>query len=238
MAIGDLTEARLLEVCAQEWPESQTLDFKRDLPGKTDRDKSEFLKDICALANTGGGDLLFGVDEANGKAKSLAPISTDPADAATRRLLQIIDAGIEPRIVGILLREIPVSGGYVLQFTVPASFNGPHRYSVSGPGRFVMRDGTLTRELTYSELQAAFDRTATLGERARRFREQRMTAIGSGQTWRPMKGGPLCVLQLIPLSAMRGSQSIDIARLYNNYDELILGDWRGACRSANLDGLI
>lgn len=239
MAIqGDLTEERLLELYVQAWSESQTLEFKRDLPGKSDRDKAEFLKDVCALANSDGGDLLYGVDEADGKAKDLKPINDEPADATARRLLQVIDAGIEPRIVGLWIRNVPVAGGYILHIKVPASFNGPHRYAVNGPGRFVMRDGTHTREFSYGELRAAFDRTATLAERARRFREQRLIAIGNRQTWRPVRQGPVCVLQLIPLAAMAGNRSVDIANLHNNYTSFTLPEWGGASRSTNLDGLI
>ena len=232
----NLNEARLLELCAQECPESQTLEFKRELPGiKTEKDKVEFLKDVCALANSDGGDLVYGVDEADGKARGVAPISTEPADAAMRRLSQIMDAGIEPRIVGYRLSEVPVTGGYVLRLTMPASFTGPHRY---GPGRFVMRVGTLTRDFSYGELRSAFDRTATLAERARRFRAERLTLIAERRTWRPIIAGPVCVLHLIPISSMATNRGVDIAHLNSNYHHLVPSEWRGATRSTNLDGLI
>jgi len=40
-----------------------------------DRDKAEFLKDVCAFANADGGDLIYGIDEEDGKASALTPIT-------------------------------------------------------------------------------------------------------------------------------------------------------------------
>lgn len=231
-------EELLVELCHQRCPESQTLEFKRALPGLRDRDKSEFLKDVCAVANTDGGDIVYGIAEEEGKAKELAPIVGEPADAAKRRLGQVIDAGIDPRLVGLQIQPVPVSGGYALIVRVPASFNGPHRYIVNNVGRFVMRNGTHTAELTYGQLRAAFDRTATLAERARSFRADRLAAISIGRTWRQVKRGPICVVHLIPIAAMAGNRSVDIPSLYNAYTDFKHHDWTGVSRSTNLDGLV
>ena len=51
--------ARLLGVAE----ESVSLDFKRDLPGANREATKEFIADVCALANTRGGDLVYGIDE-------------------------------------------------------------------------------------------------------------------------------------------------------------------------------
>jgi len=54
--INVIDESLLQAACTEQWPESQTLDFKRELPGIDDRAKQEFLKDVCAFANASGGD--------------------------------------------------------------------------------------------------------------------------------------------------------------------------------------
>lgn len=234
----DVNESRLLELCSQGCPESQTLDFKKTLPGHSDRERSEFLKDVCALANTDGGDLVYGIAEEDGHAKEPHPVTGEPADAAKRRLGQIADAGLEPRVIGLRFLDVPITGGYALIVRVLASFNGPHRYIINGIARFVMRNGTHTAELTYDQLRSAFDRTATLTERARRFREDRIAAIASRKTWKPMMKGPVCVVHFIPIRAMAGNQSIDIFSLYNNYASFMFPFWHGASRSTNLDGLV
>src|SRR5258708_3965204 len=128
----DVDEARLRELCAQHCPESQTLEFKQTLPGLTDQAKSEFLKDVCAFANSEGGELVYGIAEKNGEAKEVCAITDESADAAARRLGQITDARLEPRLVGIRPQEVTIAGGgYVLILRVPASFSGPHRYTVN-----------------------------------------------------------------------------------------------------------
>lgn len=237
--LQELTEARLSEACANQYAESQTLEFKRALPSKGDRD--EFLKDVCALANADGGDIIYGIEEDKGKAKAVAAITGEAFDAARRRLGQTLDSGLEPRLAGIQFYEVPVSsGGFVMVLRVPKSFVAPHRAIGSdGNRRFVLRNGTHTTDLTYDQLRLAFDRTATLGDRVRRFRLERISTIEAGQTWRPLKGGPLAVLHVIPLSAASGQTAVDIFDLHENrFFDLALPSWGGASRATNLDGLV
>ena len=54
-----MTEASLREGCRDHWPESQTLDFKQELPTLDVRGRNEFLKDVYALANADGRDLWY-----------------------------------------------------------------------------------------------------------------------------------------------------------------------------------
>lgn len=234
----DADEARLLELCRQGCPESQTLDIKRTLPTASDQDKRELLKDVCAMANADGGEIAYGIDEQSGVASSLAPITGESADAAKRRLGQVLDAGLEPRIPSLEFQDIPVTGGYVLVARVPASFDGPHCYKVNEARRFVVRNGVYIQDMTYSQLRGAFDRTATLTERAREFREHRLALIRDRKTWRPIIAGPVCAVHLIPIAAMTGQRSIDIGALYNNYTQYMFSFFGGASRSTNLDGLV
>ena len=69
MIAKNLTDIRTEDIealIANAASESTTLEFKRDLPGGTDDAKREFLADISALANTSGGDLLYGIEEQDG----------------------------------------------------------------------------------------------------------------------------------------------------------------------------
>ena len=238
--LESLNEAKLQKLCDESYEESVTLDFKRELPGTSDKDKQEFLKDVCAFANADGGDLVYGITEQSGVAKLLSPIAnvTETSDAAKRRLGQVLERGLEPRIQGALFYPIQTAGGYILVVRVPASFDGPHRYLFDGQSKFVMRNGTHTSELSYDQLRWAFDRTATLGERARQFRSNRLQAVVEGKTWRPMTAGPICAVHLIPIASMSGRKSIDIRALYYDYVRFISPDWGGGSRTLNLDGLV
>jgi len=234
--IKTLDEASLSLICEQRWQEGDALDFKLQLPGREDKARREFLKDVCAFANAGGGTIIFGVIEEDGAAKCLAPIYTEGADAAILRLGQIIDSGIEPRLQGWRFNAINVQGGYALALRVPASFDGPHRYSVNDASRFVMRSGRHTVDLTYAQLRAAFGTTATLLERAREFRKARLEAIPGIQTPKTMRPGPLTVVHLIPIESMAERRSIDVTPFYYDHSQLTFSDWGGGSRILNLDG--
>jgi Schlafen, AlbA_2 len=229
----------LKAICVEEWQESPLLDFKRELPSKDDRGRQEFLKDVCAFANSEGGDLIFGIEETNGIAKAIVPITTEGSDTAIRRLGQILDAGLEPRIQGVRFRSVRFDGGtYVLLVRVPASFDGPHRFTVNNASRFVVRSGTHISDLPYEQLRMAFDRTASLARRARDFRAYRLQEITAHRTWKPMRQGPLCVVHILPMGSMTGRSTVDVASLYRDHAKLSFDDWGGASRSINLDGVM
>lgn len=229
----------LRQLCVDRCPESGSLDFKRALPSSSDQDKQELLKDVSAFANTDGGDLVYGIKDKDGKAEVATPITDESADAAKRRLSQILDAGLEPRVQGIRFRDVEIDDGYVLIVRVPASFDGPHCARRDNLRRFVMRNGTATSDLTYDQLRAAFDRTATLAEKARRFIEQRQQLIIDHKTPKPLMAGPIWVVHLIPIAGLAGRQSVDLRALWDKgFDQFRGEDWRVCRRLLKLDGLV
>ena len=239
--LKDIDETLLHAACAEQWSESQTLDFKRQLPTVDERGRHEFLKDVCAFANSSGGDLAYGIEEQNGHANRLAPISAiaDPIDAIKRRLGQIAESGLEPRVDSLEMHAVPVANGnYALVLRVPASFQRPHRYKLENHTRWVVRVDTHIVDLTYDQIREAFDRTATLTDRARQFRDARLASVLSGTNGRPMQPGPRCVVHLIPIASVAGKASADVRHLYNDYQHFMFRDWGGASRSLNLDGLV
>ena len=58
-----LTTEQIGSFLTNKVPESQRLEYKLELPKGSDGDIKEFLADVSALANTGGGHLLYGIDE-------------------------------------------------------------------------------------------------------------------------------------------------------------------------------
>jgi Putative DNA-binding domain len=185
--LDKIDENLLNQVCTEHWDETPTLEFKAVLPqpAPDDKPKQEFLKDVAALANAGGGDIVYGISEINGKANALLPIkeAAHPVDATRRRLGQWLESGVEPRISGTELYPVRLaSGDYILVVRVPASFQRPHRSKAGAHWQWPVRSGTHTADLTYPQLRDAFDRDATLGERARRFRDERLTSVIAGTT--------------------------------------------------------
>lgn len=216
LSLAEVDEAALLAMCADRRGETSTLEWKEQLPDASDRQKHELAKDVAGLANLDGGDLVFGVAEAAAQAERLAPISGETADAAERRIRQILDSAVEPKIVGIDVRSIPVSGGFVLIVRVPSSFDGPHAVWVNSSRRFVVRNGTLVSDMSYEQIRSAFDRNATLQEQGRQFRAERLALIEAGRTPVPLVGeGPIAVLHVLPISGLARRQTLDVPGLLN-----------------------
>src|SRR5438874_12629912 len=88
--------------------ERRTMDFKRDLPGNADNDRNELRADVTSFANAGGGDLIFGVDEAGGVATGVPGLPGKDADAEIRRMEAVIQSSIDPRVPGFESRAIPI----------------------------------------------------------------------------------------------------------------------------------
>lgn len=51
--------------------ETKTIEYKRDIPGNSDGDKVSFLRAVSSIANTAGGDVLYGVEALDGIPKGL-----------------------------------------------------------------------------------------------------------------------------------------------------------------------
>ena len=61
--IDGITESDLQVLVTEGTREGTQLEFKLTLPGGTDDEKREFLKDVSAMANSQGGDIIYGIGE-------------------------------------------------------------------------------------------------------------------------------------------------------------------------------
>ena len=190
------------------------------------------------MANADGGDIVYGMEELDGCAVALVPITTDDPDAASRRLLQVLDAGLEPRVPGVTLRHVEVEKGYILLVRVHASYDGPHCIRMNANRRFVTRNGTTTADMTYDQIRSAFDRTATLAERARQLIAERREAISARRTPTPILKGPVFALHLVPLAGIAERRIVNLRDVYQTtFTNFIGNDWGGGSRTFNFDGL-
>ena len=95
--IDAIDEATLQRLVDNQVAEGRDLEFKRELPGGGDEASREFLADVTAFANAQGGDIVYGLDEANGAATSLPGVEVDDPDAAILRLEGKLQTGVDPR---------------------------------------------------------------------------------------------------------------------------------------------
>jgi len=128
------------QACANKLTERTDLDWKQSLPltaGPGERDKkiaqqAELAKDIAAMANSGGGMIVYGVAESTVAGTSAAdrvvPVGTID-ETVTRAIRQVAGNAIYPPVTGTQLLPIapedaPDQG--VLVLLVPDSLDAPH----------------------------------------------------------------------------------------------------------------
>src|ERR1022692_4123119 len=158
--------------------EGKRLEFKSTVPGKGEDEKAEFLKDVSALANSDGGDIIYGMAEVKGIASALLPVDTSYLDAEMLRLNQILDGGIRPRIPGVEMRPITIEPTKsVLLVRIPLSHLGPHQVTAGQSYRFHGRNAAGTYPIEIDELRDIILRHASLPEQMRDFRRDRVMLI-------------------------------------------------------------
>ncbi len=245
-SLDQIAKADVDALVADQTSEGRTLEYKRQLPGNSDRDKREFLADVSSFANAGGGDLLFGVVEkldAEGNktglpdsAPGLAGINADPE---ILRLENILRDGIKPRIPGVRLRAVAgFASGPIIVLRTPRSFAAPHMVTFQDHSRFYSRTSAGKYALDVGEIRSAFALSASLPERVRHFREERLGRIVAGETPVKMKAGPTVVLHLVPASSLDPIASVDLAAAAEWQTLFVpMGSSPGS-RRYNIDGLL
>lgn len=193
-------------------PEGKDLDYKRELPGTSDGEKREFLGDVCALANAGGGDLIFGMDESGGVASAVSGVEIPDPDSEILRLESIILSGLEPRLPGIRSRTIGLQDGRcVLLVRVPRSFDRPHAASHGGRLRFISRNSRGKYDMDVAEIRNMAVGSEALAERLRAFRSARLATMKAGEGPVILTGKGLMALHVLPLSAFDSPAPAQVA---------------------------
>src|SRR5690348_11738053 len=95
--------------------ESRQLEFKQNI-GNSDEEIKEFLKDVSAMANAAGGDIVYGIVEAvdqngNTTANAVNGVAGQNADDVSLRLDNLVRDCIKPRLVGCGIQHVPLANG-------------------------------------------------------------------------------------------------------------------------------
>ena len=63
VSIDQITESEIKTLVKEQVQESTHLEYKREITFSSDADKKELLADVCSFANSGGGTILYGIEE-------------------------------------------------------------------------------------------------------------------------------------------------------------------------------
>lgn len=106
--------------------ESDDLDWKSELPPQKGLPQTDFPKDVAAMANSGGGLIVFGVAESQKKATGRIDVG-DFTEGYERTLRSAAITAITPPVFGLnVVRLRSPEGKRAVVVEVPASVDGPH----------------------------------------------------------------------------------------------------------------
>jgi Putative DNA-binding domain len=211
--LGRTTEAMLQRLVGIA--EDETLDFKRDSYGTNDKAKQELCKDISAMANGRGGDIVLGVGEQDNVASEVVGLEQNIGDEI-QRLQNIVLMAVEPRIVGIQFQPVDLaSGRHALVIRVPQSMDAPHRVTHSGINRFCVRHTSDTYEASLVELRQMFERSSNEFDRAEAFINERMGKLNSGAEICSLSGKSegFAALHMVPFGFHKRKVLLDVSQL-------------------------
>ncbi len=240
LPLDDITEQHLRELIETGARESLYIDYKCRTYGGNDAARAEFLADICSFANAAGGDIVIGMAENAGVPSEITPF-TDDADKERLRLEEMARNGVEPRIIGLAVHIVPLSGGGVFVIRVPKSYNPPHRVKFKGSNRFYARSSGGKYEPDIGELRNLFLAAPHLAERIRAFRMERIARIAAGETPVALSGETpgRAVLHVVPYSAFGGFDPYLIRKFGINKKRFLpFGSGQPTGPTVNFEGLL
>jgi len=221
--------------------ETKRLEVKSELPGNTRAEKIEFLADISSLANTAGGDLIFGVkqDKDTGKISELVGIKKGNIDNEIQCLENMMRDGIQPRIPVKEIFPVPwLNKKTILIIRVSKSMIGPHRIIFGGHDKFYARNANGKYPMDVSELRTSFNFLQSIVEKIKNFHLDRIANLNANDTPVPFFKGPKMTIHLIPLSSFYSLHEFDLSYYFKNPKYLHPMGGSSWHNQYNLDGVI
>ena len=207
---GDLTLELIEKAIEAGLEETADFDMKRVVPNlKEDKSKQEIAKDIAAMANSGGGWIIYGVGEgASDIAGSIHPCEWTATEE--QQMLNIAYTKIDPPVVGLEFNKISCgenSDKKLVLMHIPDSVDAPHfaraeKNNFSAP----RRNGPHTKPMTYRDIERGFrerfQRGAEQEKTLQDYFEQAAEALNPEQ-------GVFLAIAAVPVSPKISAGSVD-----------------------------
>src|SRR5690348_6265646 len=117
---GPLTDELLDAVVAAGATETYDLDWKSQLPAARALPQSDFPKDVAAMANSGGGVIVYGVRESQRVASERVDVG-EFDEAYERSLRSAAVTAITPPVFGLQVYRLGSVGKRAVVVEIPAS---------------------------------------------------------------------------------------------------------------------
>jgi Putative DNA-binding domain len=124
-APGPLTDELLDAAVAAGVAETNDLDWKSELPPAKGLTQTDFPKDVAAMANSGGGSIVYGVRESHKRATERVDVG-EFDQTYERSLRSAAITAISPPVFGLNVHRLGTEGNRAVVVEVPTSIDGPH----------------------------------------------------------------------------------------------------------------
>ena len=231
MLLGPFAEiaiADLKRLVSDTIAERREIEYKEKLPGRSEDEKVEFLRDVSSFANAVGGHLIYGIKDKRdgdgqptGIPEAVVGVGARINVGATINGLEnSIRTGTSPRVI-VEAKEIPgAPSGSVIVFHIPRGYSSPHMVTLGGDDGFYTRNSAGKHKLSVDEIKSAFLASDSLGERLRSFRTGRIARIIAGATPVPLVAGTRVVLHVIPFAAETGVNRVAVSLMESQIERL------------------
>lgn len=122
---GPLTSGMIDDAISARVMETDDLDWKSELPPAKDLPKTDFPKDIAAMANNGGGVIVYGIEEDQKAATTRLDVG-ELTESHERALRSAAVTAVSPPVFGLDVVRLGEEGARVVAVVVPDSLDGPH----------------------------------------------------------------------------------------------------------------
>lgn len=204
--LSDITIADIEKLIQDEVTENKYLEYKLKIHLKGEG-KIQFLSEVCAFANSSGGDIIIGIKENSitGAAQSIEGIFIKDIDQYKLQLQNIITTNIQP-CVELEMKEIKVSPScYILIVRVKEGNNKP--YMVTLRNGFYYRDVAGKRPMTLYEIRNSFVSAHEIKRKMIAFIKRRIKEVSENRS--PVgdfKSNPKIIMHILPIESFKGEK--------------------------------
>jgi hypothetical protein len=204
---GPLSNELLEDAVALAVAEADDLDWKDRAPAQRDLAQSDTVKDIAAMANSGGGLIVFGVEEIEKRATRRRDVG-ELGENYVRTLCRVAVSGIQPPVFNLDVRQLGAPGARALAVIVPASTDVRHLIYRNEYFGAPVRNNADTEWMKERQLESMY--------RAR-LEERRNSTDALDHLYREIADGqphpaPACFIAAARPRIPRGGQRIDRER--------------------------
>ena len=157
-----ITEQDFLNLIAAGTQENLNLEFKRcDALQNNDPKKDELSKDVSAFANAAGGELIYGIIE-DANLPTAIDVGFDAIGPIKREWIeQVISSRIQPRIQGIIIRPIALSGANAGRFAFVLDIPQSHTAHQARDKKYYKRRNFTVEPMEDYEIRDVLNRAKT-----------------------------------------------------------------------------